>query len=265
MNKHLPVLITLLTFGSFGVVGDEVLDCSDPVTRFVESELCDAKDSTNKQSDKTAKEIFYELTENEADVYWCNVTAALIHQNAKRIFENEEDNNQQATQVFISSYNLLTYTILNSQAFELKQNNKMKVEEVKVIWLKKYQDYLKKYSNTNYFEEQTRLKNCLTDAPKIFLDKEVKISFKDKEYDLWIEAFSKRDSFNKVEGINIESWVTKNSLVNSKKYNQKRWIDWQVIAANSSDKDGKVAGIPAFEWAKQNYCMEIYGNFDCKD
>jgi len=23
MNKHLPVLITLLTFGSFGVVGDD--------------------------------------------------------------------------------------------------------------------------------------------------------------------------------------------------------------------------------------------------
>ena len=28
MNKHLPVLITLLTFGSFGVVGDDAKDCA---------------------------------------------------------------------------------------------------------------------------------------------------------------------------------------------------------------------------------------------
>ena len=252
MNKYL--LLILLGFGALSVSADKSIDCTDPVTQFVKPEICGQENTTLKTEEK--------------EKYWCYVVTGFFHKSIEGDFKDTLEKGlaeKLQQESWNQSHNFLLYSVLNTMGFEKKIQPDLTKNELFEIIQTKYKSYLKELSGTEWMKELERVAECVTLAPNIFISKNDRYKPTSKEESAWIEAFAKRDSENKIQGIDINSWVAQRLETDSKKYNQKRWIDWQVMGSNLADANGNVGGIPAFEWSKQNYCMEIYGNFDCKE
>lgn len=246
--------LVLLVFGSFGAFAEETIDCSDPVTQFVKPEICNQKDTS--------------LSEEENEIYWCYAVTGFFHIGLERDDKEKLEKGEAKERLqkdWYQTFNMFTYYALKAHAYEetilpqISRNERF--NNVK----KKYKTYANKLKGTGYQKENARLGNCMLDTPDKFLGDKKKYLLSGIEEDIWVDAFIKRDSENKVDGIDIELWVENAKPLRNKKYNAERWKSWMKSSALLSGPEGKISGIPAFDWAKQNYCMEIYGNFDCKE
>ena len=248
------LLLTLLVLSPLALA-EEPLDCTDPITQFVKPEIC------NKVNEGA--------NEKEEEIYWCYVVTGFFYTGLER---DDKENLEKGTaeeslqKSWHQAFNWLTYSIYRAYAYEATIEPKLSIADLGEILSKKYPIYANKIQGTDWYsKELPKVKNCLIDAPDIFLSDKQKIEFTQTEESIWIDALTRRDSENKVDGMDIELWVENAKPLRNKKFNASRWKHWSVLAFSLAGPEGEVGGIPAHDWAKENYCMEIYGNFDCKE
>ena len=246
-------LLTLLLLSPLAFA-EEPLDCTDPVTQFVKPEIC------NKVNEN--------INEKEDEIYWCYVVSGFYY---KEFDDDDKEKLEKGTaeeklqKFWYQTFNMATYSAYKAYAYEAAILPQISDTEIFENVQKKYKTYANKIKGTGWPKEITKFANCMIDAPDKFLSDKQKHQFSQIEEDIWIDALQKRDADNKVDGIDIELWVENTKPLRNKKYNAERWKSWLKSSALLSGPEGKISGIPAFDWAKQNYCMEIYGNFDCKE
>ena len=249
-------LLTLLLLSPLAFA-EEPLDCTDPVTQFVKPEICSKVDKS--------------FNEKEDVIYSCLAITSLFYHRLKDSTDKDKLESGWAEESLQKTlhqmYNVYLYSLLNANAYEKNLKPLIPSAETSKYINKKYEEYLDKFISVDW-KSSDRLSDCLTHAPTIFKSDKKKYELTAIEKDIWIDALQKRDSENKVDGIDIELWVENTKPLRNKKYNAERWDYWMtksLVMSAYSNEEGKIAGIPAFEYAKQNYCMEIYGNFDCKE
>ena len=250
MTKLFLILLVLSPLA----IAEEPLDCTDPITQFVKPEICN---SVNKG-----------VNEKEDEIYWCYVVTSSFYEGLQRDDKERLERGtaeEELQKSWYKAFNMFTYSVYRAYAYESTIQAKLPVSDIGKIVQKKGKTYANKLTGTRWSEEIAKLANCMIDAPDMFWSDKQKHIFSQIEENTWIEALTRRDSENKVDGMDIELWVANTKPLRNKKYNADRWKHWSVLSFSIAGPEGKIGGIPAHDWAKQNYCMEIYGNFDCKE
>mgnify|MGYP003657099461 CR=1 FL=1 len=173
------------------------------------------------------------INEKEDEIYWCYVVSGFYY---KEFDDDDKEKLEKGTaeeklqKFWYQTFNMATYSAYKAYAYEAAILPQISDTEIFENVQKKYKTYANKIKGTGWPKEITKFANCMIDAPDKFLS--------DKQ----------KHQFSQIEEDNAE-----------------RWKSWLKSSALLSGPEGKISGIPAFDWAKQNYCMEIYGNFDCKE